>query len=227
MCRSLARGRGRSSTAPCAAGRSWWSRRATPRSSRPPRKTSSGSPSRPTTTPWSAPSPERPPYSEACPSGSSPTPSASLRRTSGRSSSAGTTRPCSSTGYHDGIGRIPSSGTGISRYRYRHRHPVPDRYRIHPVPYPVPPLIRYRHPELDDDFGYWIPVIGYRYRQIPVPDDGPDNGRRTLSTIHKSLPNLINILLYTPLNKFLIVQAKILESRSKNPINKLVYTPFF
>ena len=62
------------------------------------------------------------------------------------------------------------------------RHPVPDRYRIHPVPYPVPPLIRYRHPELDDGFGYWIPVIGYRYWQIPVPDDGPDNGRRTLPT---------------------------------------------
>ena len=60
------------------------------------------------------------------------------------------------------------------------RHPVPDRYRIHLVPYPVPPLIRYRHPELDDGFGYWIPVIRYRYRQIPVPDDSPDNGRRTL-----------------------------------------------
>ena len=75
---------------------------------------------------------------------------------------------------------IPSSGTGISRYRYRHRHPVPDRYWIHPVPYPVPTFIRYRHPELDDGFGYWIPVIGYRYRQIPVLDDGPDDDRRTL-----------------------------------------------
>ena len=75
---------------------------------------------------------------------------------------------------------IPLSGTGISRYRYRHRYPVPGRYRIHPVPYPVPTLIRYRHPELDDGFGYWIPVFGYRYRQSPVPDDGPDDDRRTL-----------------------------------------------
>ena len=79
------------------------------------------------------------------------------------------------------FGWPPVTGTGISRYRYRHRHPVPDRYRIHPVSYPVPTLIRYRHPELDGGFGYWIPVIGYRYRQIPVPDDGPDDDRRTLS----------------------------------------------
>ena len=62
---------------------------------------------------------------------------------------------------------IPLSGTVI-------------RYRIHPVPYPVPPLIRYRHQELDDGIGYWIPVMGYRYRQIPVPDDGPDDDRRIL-----------------------------------------------
>ena len=38
-----------------------------------------------------------------------------------------------------GIGRIPSSGTGISRYR----HPVPDRYWKHPVPHQNSTLIRY------------------------------------------------------------------------------------
>ena len=74
----------------------------------------------------------------------------------------------------------PVTGTGISRYRYRHRHPVPDRYRIHPVPYPVPPLTRYRHPELDDGIGYWVSVRGWRYREIPVPDDVPDDGSQTL-----------------------------------------------
>ena len=90
------------------------------------------------------------------------------------------------------FGWPPVTGTGISRYRYRHRHPVPDRYRIHPVPYPVPTLIRYRHPELDDGFGYWIPVIGYRYCQIPVPDDGPDDDRRTLVWMDEK--SLLNIL---------------------------------
>ena len=79
-----------------------------------------------------------------------------------------------------GIGRIPSSGTGISRYH----HTVPSSGTgsvLDPSnTAPGPPLIRYCHPELDDGFRYWILVIGYRYQQIPVPDDGPDDDRRTL-----------------------------------------------
>ena len=74
---------------------------------------------------------------------------------------------------------VPVSPNTVIQYR----HPLPDRYWKHPVPYPVPPLIRYRHPELDDGIGYWIPVIRYRYRQIPVPDDGPDDDRRTLAAM--------------------------------------------
>ena len=62
-----------------------------------------------------------------------------------------------------GIGRIPSSGTGL----------VLEASSTAPeLPFNPIPVI----PELDDGIGYWIPVRGRRYRQIPAPDDG----RRTL-----------------------------------------------
>ena len=75
---------------------------------------------------------------------------------------------------------VPVSPDTVIQYR----HLVPDRYWKHPVQHPVPPLIRYPSSSSREisisvihiGIGYWIPVIGYRYRQIPVPDDS----RRTL-----------------------------------------------
>ena len=62
-------------------------------------------------------------------------------------------------------------------YGTRYRENTVIRYRYLPIP---SSSTAPEAPELDDGIGYWIPVRGRRYRQIPVPDDGLDDGRRTL-----------------------------------------------